>query len=279
MAVANHNNGLFIGKVGNTVSYMLNGKYVMRTIGKSKKKRSIKQLANMMSMKVTTSFLCAVKPFIEVGFGLEASGTDKNAFNLATSVVKKHAVKGEYPDLSIDFSKVLISRGTVPAPERVVLSKTDQGILIKWDETAPGPLRRLQDSVMVLLYFPETNYSLMTFHAGKRKDGSCLYELPKSYQHKPVEVYISFKQADGKAVSDSIHAGTLNGKYATIDNIENNKLYRETKARFDLIESILKKKLVLSNGMIINNKPYKHLTREYEALKEKLKNMPGKSLS
>src|SRR6187551_228641 len=127
MAIANHNNGLFIGKVGNTVSYMLNGKYVMRGIGKSKKKLSDKQLANMMSMKVTMKFLCSLKPFVDAGFGLEAMGTDKNAFNLATAAVKKHAITGEYPNLGIDYSKVQLSKGSVPAPEEVSISKADQG--------------------------------------------------------------------------------------------------------------------------------------------------------
>ncbi|EDM34477.1 hypothetical protein PBAL39_19340 [Pedobacter sp. BAL39] len=279
MAIANHNNGLFIGKVGNTVTYLLNGKYVMRTIGKSKKKLSDKQLANLMSMRVTMKFLCSLKPFVDAGFGLEAVGTDKNAFNLATSAVKKHAIKGEYPNLNIDYSKVLLSRGTVPAPEGVSISKADHGILIKWDEARPGQARRLEDSVMVLLHFPETDNSMMTFHAGKRKDGSCFYELPKSYQNRHIEAYVSFRQSDAKAVSDSVYAGSLNAEYKRDKDIENNKRYTETKARFDVIEATLKKKLVLSNGMIINNKPYRHLTREYEVLKEQLKNMPGKSLS
>ncbi|EDM36640.1 hypothetical protein PBAL39_25270 [Pedobacter sp. BAL39] len=280
MAVANHNNGLFIGKVGNTVSYMLNGQYVMRTIGKYKGKRSIKQLANMMSMKVTTSFLSSVQSFIDVGFGLEAMGTNKNAFNLATSAVKKNAVKGEYPNLSIDYSKVLLSRGTVPAPEGVSISKTDQGVLIKWEEAPPGPLRRGQDGVMVLVYFPEQNFSLATFHAGKRKDGSCCFEVPKSYLHKHMEVYISFRQSDGKAVSDSVYAGNLNAEHETVKDIENNKRYTETKQRFDVIDAILKKKLILSGaGMIIYDKQYRHLIKEYEVLREKLKNMPGKSRS
>ncbi|EDM38027.1 hypothetical protein PBAL39_16419 [Pedobacter sp. BAL39] len=279
MAIANHNNGLFIGKVGNTVSYLLNGKYVMRTIGKSKKKRSDKQLANLMSMKVTMKFLCSLKPFVDAGFGLEAMGTDKNAFNLATAAVKKQAIKGEYPNLSIDYSRVILSSGTVPAPEGVSISKADQGVLIKWGEALPGPVRRLEDGVMVLLHFPEANHSMMTFHAGKRKDGSCFYELPKSYQNRHIEAYISFRQSDGKAVSDSVYAGSLNADYETDKDIENNKRYMETKARFEVVEAILKKKLVLSNGMIINNKPFKHLTREYQVLKEQLKNTPGKSPS
>lgn len=285
MAVANHSNGLFIGKVGNTVSYMLKGKYVMRTIGKYTKKRSPKQLANQMSMKLTMRFLTSMKPFINIGYGLKALGTDKSAYNLATSQVKTEAIQGEYPNQGIDYSRVMLSKGTVPAPEGVRISKADQGIWFKWNSEQSGPYRRQEDSVMILLYFPETNSCLYTFHAAKRADGSCFFELPEIYLNARVEAYISFKQNDGKAVSDSVYAGNPNTEGNTVTDIISKKEQTQTdrrkeiKQRLNTIEATLKEKLLLYNGMPFKDKAYRNLIREYEALEDQLKNMPGKALS
>lgn len=278
MAVANQN-GRFIGKLGNTVSYMLKGKYVMRTIGKYTKKRSPKQLANQMSMKVTNRFLVAVKPFISLGYKLEATGTDKSAFNLATSSVKTQAIAGEYPNLRVDYSKVMVSKGTVPAPQETRIEKTDSGVLIQWNADHAGSNLRREDSVMLLLYFPVTNSSMISFHAAKRKEGSCLFELPESQLNAPIEAYISFKQSDGNAVSDSVYAGNLNGEAQNARDLEDKKHYAETKHRFDLIEAALKKKRNLQNDRMVNDKAYRNLLKEYEVLKERLKNLPGKALS
>lgn len=285
MAVANQNNGLFIGKVGNTVSYMLNGKYVMRTISKYTKKRSLKQLANQMSMKLTTRFLTSMKPFIQIGYGLKATGTDKSAYNLATSQVKTEAIRGEYPGQCIDYSRVMLSKGTVPAPTGVSISKADRGIWFKWNPEQSGPYRRQEDSVMILLYFPETNSCLYTFHAAKRADGSCFFELPDIYLNAPTEAYISFKQNDGKAVSDSVYAGNSHTEPDTAAEVSNGKeqtqtdLRKELKQHLNVLEAALKEKLLLYNGMPFKDKAYRSLIKEYEALEDQLKNMPGKALS
>lgn len=64
-------NGLndgFTCKLGNTVTYMLNGKMVRRTIGKRTSPPTISELANRRKISLITAFLYPIKNFIQTGF-------------------------------------------------------------------------------------------------------------------------------------------------------------------------------------------------------------------
>ena len=62
--------GGFHGKIGNLVGYMLKGKYVIRTIGKSKKPLTPARLANCEKMKVVNEILKPSIHAIRAGFRL-----------------------------------------------------------------------------------------------------------------------------------------------------------------------------------------------------------------
>ncbi|MGY0035125.1 hypothetical protein [Pedobacter sp. NJ-S-72] len=53
----------FIGRVGNTVTYVLNGQVVKRKIGKSSKEPTIAQLSVRQRTKIITEFLNPVKEY------------------------------------------------------------------------------------------------------------------------------------------------------------------------------------------------------------------------
>lgn len=95
------------GKIGGMVYYMLKGQAVCRMIGEQGKP-SIKQKANYQAMEVTMRLVKPMKEFIRNSFELEARGTVKNPHNLAVSYNKKQALQGEYPNIRVDYSKVVL---------------------------------------------------------------------------------------------------------------------------------------------------------------------------
>lgn len=196
------------GKVGNVVVYELNGQTVTRTVGKPGKP-SKNQLANHQAMSVIVKLLAPIKEFINVSFELEARGTTKNQYNLATSYNKKHAIQGKYPNLSVDYSKLILSKGNLEEAENPKLVKKAKGVEVSWNKTAED-LERLDDLVMILLYHPLKNASTNVFYAVTRRKGKYFIPLNALTLKQPIEAYICFKATDGKSISNSVYAGNLN---------------------------------------------------------------------
>jgi len=107
-------NGIFVavnGKVGNIIGYHLNGQQVIWTSGVNNKPLSEKQLNNKLQMKVIMQFFHQMDTLIQMGFSPEARNTTKNYNNLAIAYNKPNALTGFYPDVAVDFSKIMISAG------------------------------------------------------------------------------------------------------------------------------------------------------------------------
>ncbi len=267
------------GKIGNVVFYMLNGQQVSRSIGLPGKPTKA-QLANRQAMKVTMNLLRPMLEFIKPGFELKAKGTTCNSFNLATSYNKKHALKGEYPNISVDYSKVLLSSGSLPSTEKTSLVKTKEGLNIKWAAAKAAAGAFNDDIVMVVLRFPSGDYSKSYLNAAKREDGKCFIPVPdKELLNGPIEAYMCFKSADGERISDSVYLGNLNGSAEEQKETERKEKER---AGYQAIESRFKKvkasydQFFGEHGLTKSTKAFKYVAEEYEVLKNKLKNHPGK---
>ena len=167
------------GKIGKLVFYTLNGQPVCRLIGRAGKP-SINQLGNRQAMSVTMDLLRPMADFINVSFKLEAEGTVKNPHNLATSYNKKHALTGQYPDIKVDYSKVILSKGSLEMANDLKLSKGEEGINLSWN-TAGFENGRYDDILMVMVSHPEREYASSFLNAAKREDGSCFIPLQSEW--------------------------------------------------------------------------------------------------
>lgn len=263
------------GKIGNIVFYVLNGQNVSRTIG-DPGKPSRNQLGNQQSMAVTMALLKCMKDFINVGFELEAAGTVKNAFNLATSYNKKEALQGEYPNISVNYSKVVLSKGDLPVAKDIQLNKTATGVLISWDPSRLDFDYRPDDSVMIMLYHPLRKKAKSFLNAARREEGSHFIEIDKEWLDEPIEAYLCFKSANGKRISDSVYVGNLNGEMESSEEKSKKEKYLQLKERFDRVEADYLRLMHLDRGAHMGTKAFRHLEKEYEVLKKKLDDLPGK---
>ncbi|SHG35167.1 DUF6266 family protein [Pedobacter caeni] len=263
--------GTLNGKLHNLVFYVLNGQHVCRTIG-DPGKPSINQLANRQEMSVTMRLVKSIREFISVSFDLEAQGTVKNAHNLATSYIKKKALKGQYPNLSVDYSKVELSHGTLEGATDLKLEKTDKGVQVSWNTEG-----RYDDMVMILLCHPLRRKATSLINASRRDAGTCFIELHHDgFLDEPIEAYICFRSADGKEISDSAYLGNLNGEAETEERISQKKKYAEVKKRFDIVEADYLQQMKGNRGNPVDSKAFRTLEKEYQVLKNKLEHLPGK---
>ncbi|WGQ11537.1 DUF6266 family protein [Pedobacter gandavensis] len=275
MAIASNGpQGHLNGKVGNLVFYMLNGQPVVRLIGK-KGKPSTLQLANYQAMAVTTKLLRTMGNFIKLGYGLQTRGTVHNAHNLATSYHKKHALKGEYPNIQIDYSKVMPSQGSMPETQGLKIIKVENGLEISWDTQEEEELAG-NDSVMLMICLPETKRGRQYLNIARRSEGKCFIPLSDKELTQQIEPYISFISADGTMVSDSVYLGNLNGIAENQEEKKAKQQYQQVKTRFDQVASSYLGQLKENYGMPLETKAFKYLEKEYKVLKDKLEHLPGK---
>lgn len=276
MAIASNGpHGHFNGKVGNLVFYMLNGVPVVRTIGHVGKP-SKAQLANHSAMSVTSKLLKPMKNFIKYGYGLQAKGTPQNAHNLATSYHKKHALTGEYPNIKVDYSKVVLSRGELSLSDDLKIVKTAEGLEISWNPSHGNDGKNYDDSAMIMLSYPESRAGKDYLNIARRSEGKCFIPVGERLINQQIEAYIAFRSSDGERISDSAYLGNINGEKESQDEKNNKTNYQVFKARYDHVANAYHGHVATNDVDYLNSKAFRHLKKEYLVLKEKLDKLPGK---
>ena len=202
--------GGFQGRVGNLVGYTLKGKHVIRMIGKSNKPLTSARKANWEKMKVVNEILKTSIQAIRAGFRLAVVGTDKNEYNEAVSYNKKNALQGTYPNISLDYTKVLMSMGSLPVAANPSISQNGREITFNWEISASPASEYHTDRAMLVIYFPDIKETCCSLIGSKRVEGKDILVISHEHVNERMEAYISFMKDDGKKISNSAYAGALN---------------------------------------------------------------------
>lgn len=200
--------GPVIGSIGNVTSYILNGQNVSRIKDRKITHFSDNQLANQQRMTLINEFFYFMGGFLKIGFGLAAQGTTKNYHNLATAYNKKNVFTGEYPNQEIDYSKVLLSIGSLSEAEKPTVEAVPQGLKFSWN-LAGIDLQSGQDQVMMLAFGAISKKVQIILYGPKRSEGVALLELSPMMMQEPLETYISFISPDRLEVANSIYTGRV----------------------------------------------------------------------
>ncbi len=199
-------NGGFSGKVGSVVGYKWKGLDVIRGLPrKSHKPRSEARLANEQAMKLIMEVLKPLKLFIRMGFRYAAEPLNMTAFNLALSVNKKNAIKGQYPDQEIDWAKLKISQGNRTGVNNLTAERTDDGLRVTWAKELDNNPGHLGDLLSLATYSPSENLWLAFFNHATRESGECVLSFDEDWASNEVHILAMFVSFTGDAVSDSSH--------------------------------------------------------------------------
>ncbi len=113
------------------------------------------------------------------------------------------ALTGEYPDFSIDFSKLIISQGSLNVAGQVNVIKTI-GITLKFDwDTTIGFQGDDNDLVNIVLLNADTKIGLHKQENVIRSIGTTEIELPAVWAGQSVHCWIFFTSSDGISYSNS----------------------------------------------------------------------------
>jgi hypothetical protein len=209
MAIAlNGINGPFVGKVGAVVGYVSNGRTIMRGLPTGRtRKPSIPQRQQHMKFSLMNRFLKSLIPFL--------NETNKSAvayvtgYNKAFSYNVKNAIRGTYPDLAIDYSMALLSRGDLPNVKSPAVEVLSEGRLhFGWTDNTGTGLTRKDDKAFVAIYCEKLNDWEYGMQLGDRSSGTCLFNASRFNGHL-VQAWLGFLSAGGTDVSDSLYIGEV----------------------------------------------------------------------
>jgi hypothetical protein len=199
------------GILGNIEWYVRNGQNLMRTRRtKSTKPKSAGRLANEMRIALVNKFLGSMLPFIREGYPIAIrSKPSQSAHNAAMSYITKNAVTGEYPDLKIDYTKVLLTKGNLSnAGLNFQVKFRYNKVIYSW--IADNSPAHYSDKLMALMYAPSLNESLILQNSALKSSGSDRTVFPSVFWHGiEVYVYLSFVSPVTRQCSNSIVIGPL----------------------------------------------------------------------
>ena len=207
MAISKGTNKRMRGKIGNTVTYQLKTQTVTRSIGRTTKKPTKKQLPALQKVRMITALLKPVKDFIRIGFAEAARGTKWSAYNIATSVNNLNAIIGEGTNLEINWPAVVFTRGEMPVAEDITVKPVGDELEFSWDPKILSREMKDSDRIMVMAYCPVKKSATFLYDGKKRYEG--VERLtPTRYSKKVVvHTYAAFISADRKSISNTIYTG------------------------------------------------------------------------
>jgi hypothetical protein len=199
--------GKLSGKVGNLVFATWKGIPYIRSRPSGNPSNTKAQQTQRSKFGMVVKFVGRILPVIKAGFKWQKEQLP--ARNAAISYLMKNAVRGEKPDIWIDFSSVFVARGNLPPPREATAERTSDNILsIRWTYHSGLAAKRASDKVLALAYIPELKQGIWSIDGtASRDDEHIILELPDAAVQKEAHVYLAFADAEGNDASDSVYLG------------------------------------------------------------------------
>lgn len=200
--------GGFSGKVGTVIGGTWKGIDYMRSRSSRRSGNfSAKQLEQQAKFGMIMKFLRTFGTLLSSTFRDYANGiTGPNAaltYNIA------NAITGAYPAFSIDYSKVLLSKGnlqnaTAPAAAAGAAGKLN----FSWTDNSGSGMANATDQAILFVHCPATGQTVYNINAAARNAATAEFNAT-GFSGKTVQTWIAFITEDGNEVSDSLFTGEV----------------------------------------------------------------------
>jgi len=202
--------GPFSGTLGNVVGATWKSiPYVRAKPVKKKKKtpRSPGQIATQEKMRFVNNFLVPFHPYINVGMINEAAA--QTEISAAFTANYHHSIIGTHPDLTVDYSKFIFSKGKLPMVTDVVMElSSPDTISLTWNRT--GNLKTAYNDQLILVLYCRDFHKADGFVGGvKRTTEKCTYQFNPQFVGKQLDVYLSLISFNRKHIADNVYLGQL----------------------------------------------------------------------
>lgn len=201
------------GSIGNLTFYRLGDKDVIRIKpAHVRNPRTKAQTNHRLKIKLASRLLKSIHSFIQIGY--QETSLDYPA-NEARQYLMKNCFDITDNGPVIDYSKVIISRGSITKPEEIKFVADDDKFEITWKIPVKGDYTNGEDRLMIAMFMDQDieGKSELVVSPARRKDGIVTANIP---DHKaPVQIWIFFYNAEeavGESrmkISDSVYVGAI----------------------------------------------------------------------
>lgn len=166
------------------------------------------QIACREKFKFVQEWLIPFYPYVTVGFKNHAK--DKTEINAAFSANYKLATVGAYPDLSIDYSKVVLSKGYLPGlfNAKAQFSVNAEELELSWVQNYNDD-SSLDDLLILTVYNRELKIVDGFVGGVRRADLKCSLKLNPKLMGRSLDVYVGLISLNGKKVANSEYVGRV----------------------------------------------------------------------
>lgn len=201
--------GGFSGKVGNIIGGTWKGIDYMRIKPSNvANPRTQGQVDQRTKFSKVLNLLQPMTEFLRVGYKLYA--IKMTQFNSAMSYHLNNAVIGAYPDFSIDYSKVLVSKGGLMQAESASAESTSAGIVtFTWTNNSGAGKGKSKDKSLTLLYNETKGIAVYNLDGELRTAGTQEFVTPADFSGDEVHAYLGFISEDGTEVANSVYVGAI----------------------------------------------------------------------
>jgi len=204
--------GGFRNKTGSVVGAYWRKLDVIRGLPrKSSKAPTEAQLNQQFKFGMITGFLSWLRNLIDVGFK-SVTGSSASPMNYAVAYHLKNAITGVAPNFTIDYPKVMFSKGRLELPEGVdVTSEPGTELVFSWLPGGPDDkYLDATDQLSILVYNPVLDRFIKLSNAAVRSAGTYTLNVPPTFATHEVYCYISFNSIKTKLlVSNSLYLGRV----------------------------------------------------------------------
>jgi len=198
--------GGFSGKVGNVVGSSWKGIDYIRSLAASvKNPRTEGQMAQRTKFSVVMEFLRPIIPYLNVGFKPYANR--QSGYNAAMSYNVNNAVAGTFPDITVDYARVLVSKGSLLGAENATATAAAGKITFTWTDNSGVNDAKATDLAMPLAYNTIKGQAIFKTNGAERSAGTDVLTVPDSWLDDEVELYLGFVSKDGSLVATSAYLG------------------------------------------------------------------------
>lgn len=200
--------GSFSGKVGTVVGSSWNGIEYMRSLPKASHKAPTDlQMIQRTKLGMAIGFLQPISALINIGY--KNLAVRQTPFNVATAQLLSDGITGVYPDLMIDYPKVLISKGNLTGAWGPAITSEASKVNITWQDNTASGTAKPTDKAMLLVYNPVKSQYVFTMAGENRGLLADSMDLPADFLGDTVHAWITFISADKKTVSTSLYISEI----------------------------------------------------------------------
>jgi hypothetical protein len=195
--------GNFSGRFGDVVVVRTKGKTYVRKFVAPSNPQTPKQVAQRMKFSLVTNILKVLRGVIIIGFG------ENSGYHKSVSLALNNAIKGVYPNFSLDYSKLQLSSGRMPKCQTIDISiVSGNKVSINWKvEQWMGT--DISDLASIVFLHPIDKLALFLQNQVQRSAGNFETQLPDKWAGVEIHSWIFFTSEDGKHRSDSQYLGPL----------------------------------------------------------------------